>query len=80
MYCTGNYIQYPVISHKGKEYKKECIHVYNSVTELYSRDWHNIVNQLDFNKKEINKICKKWTLNPDSNSRIRASNPNSTTY
>ena len=27
MYSTGNYIQYPVINHKGKEYEKEYIHV-----------------------------------------------------
>ena len=26
---TGNYIQYPGINHNGKEYKKECIHMYN---------------------------------------------------
>ena len=25
LYSTGNYIQYPVINHKGKEYGKECI-------------------------------------------------------
>ena len=25
LYSTGNYIQYPVINHNGKEYKKECI-------------------------------------------------------
>ena len=25
----GNYIQYPVISHNGKEYNKECIYMYN---------------------------------------------------
>ena len=24
---TGNYIQYPVINHNGKEYEKECIYV-----------------------------------------------------
>ena len=24
-YSTGNYIQYPVITHNGKEYEKECI-------------------------------------------------------
>ena len=23
-YCTGNNIQYPVVSHHGKEYEKEC--------------------------------------------------------
>ena len=26
-YSTGSYIQYSVISHNGKEYKKECIYV-----------------------------------------------------
>ena len=25
---TGNYIQYPVINHNGKEYEKEYIYVY----------------------------------------------------
>ena len=24
-YSPGNYIQYPVINHNGKEYKKECM-------------------------------------------------------
>ena len=28
MYSTGNYIQYPVINHNGKEYKKEYIYIY----------------------------------------------------
>ena len=27
--------------------------MYNSGTKLYSRDWHNTANQLDFNKKQI---------------------------
>ena len=27
LYSTGNYIQYPVINHSGKEYEKECIYV-----------------------------------------------------
>ena len=36
LYSTGNYIQYPVINHNGKEYEKECIYVYNWVTLLYS--------------------------------------------
>ena len=26
---TGNYTQYPVINHNGKEYEKECMYVYN---------------------------------------------------
>ena len=29
LHSTGNYIQYPVISHNGKEYEKECIYMYN---------------------------------------------------
>ena len=29
LYSTGNYIQYPVINCKGKEYEKECIYMYN---------------------------------------------------
>ena len=27
LYSTGNYVQYPVINHNGKEYKKEYIYV-----------------------------------------------------
>ena len=27
-YSTGSYIQYPVINHDGKSYKKECVCVY----------------------------------------------------
>ena len=33
LYSTGNYIQYPVINHNGKEYKKECVCVCVCVTE-----------------------------------------------
>ena len=29
LYSTGNYIQYPVINHNGKEYEKECVYMYN---------------------------------------------------
>ena len=25
---TGNYIQYSLINHNGKEYEKECVYVY----------------------------------------------------
>ena len=28
LYSTGSYIQYPIISHKGKEYEKECMHTH----------------------------------------------------
>ena len=34
-----------------KNIKRECIYVYNCVTLLYSRNWHNTVNQLYFKKK-----------------------------
>ena len=27
LYSTGNYIQYPVINHNGKEYENEYMHV-----------------------------------------------------
>ena len=30
------------------------MYMYDCVTLLYSRNWHNIVNQLYFNKKQIN--------------------------
>ena len=30
LYSTGNYIQYPVINHNGKEYEKEYIYMYNN--------------------------------------------------
>ena len=34
VYSTGNYIQYPVINHNGKEYEKECIYyIYICITE-----------------------------------------------
>ena len=49
LYSTGNYIQYLVINHIGKEY----ICVYNWVTFLYRRDWPNSVNQLYFNKNKF---------------------------
>ncbi|CAI9172850.1 unnamed protein product [Rangifer tarandus platyrhynchus] len=44
---TGNYAQYPVISHSERMCIVQCM----CITDLlYSRDWHNIVNQLYFNK------------------------------
>ena len=40
-----------------------CVCVYNGVTSLYNRGWHNIVNQLYFNK-EFKKSDKfKWQSN-----------------
>ena len=34
----------------GKESENECVCMYNWIAVLYSRDYHNIVNQLYFNK------------------------------
>ena len=59
---TGNYIQYPVINHNGKEYEKN---VYTCITEslLYSRNQHNVVNQLYFNKINFKKdIGFVWSV------------------
>ena len=28
LFSTGNYIQYPVMNHNGKEYEKECVYIY----------------------------------------------------
>ena len=40
MYSTGNYTQYPVISHSERACIVQCM----CITELlYSRGWHNIV-------------------------------------
>ena len=44
LYSTGNYIQYSVANHNEKEHEKEYIYMYNYITLLYSRNYHNIVN------------------------------------
>ena len=49
LYSTGNYIQYPVINHNGKEYEKEYICITESLC-CTAEIKHNIVNQLYFNK------------------------------
>ena len=54
-YSTGKYIQFPGINHNGKN-KKECIYEYNWDTLLYSRNWHNIGNQLYFNKNILTSL------------------------
>ena len=52
LHSTENCIQYPMINHNGKEYKKkECIHMYNWTTLLHSSNEHNMANQLCFDKK-----------------------------
>ena len=42
-----------------KNTKKECLYAYKWVTLLYSRDWHNIVNQLYFNKNKKQKTVER---------------------
>ena len=44
-------------------WKKECVHMYDWVTLLYSRNWHNMANQLYFNTIFNKKEKKKPFLN-----------------
>ena len=55
LYSTGDYIQYPVKKHNGKEHGKECMYTYNWITLLGSRYAHNIINQLYLNFKKKKK-------------------------
>ena len=55
LYSTGNYIQYLVINHNGKEYERE--YKYDCNTLPYSRNEHSIVNQVYFNKILKNIKC-----------------------
>ena len=50
-YSTGNSSQYSVMVYVGKESEREwiCVYIYNWITLLYRRNYHNIVNQLYFN-------------------------------
>ena len=49
LYSTGNYIQYSLIKHNGKEYKKEHIRMY---VFCCTAEISNTVNQLYFKKKK----------------------------
>ena len=55
LYTTGNSIQYPVINHKVKDYKREGIYMYNWISLWYSLQY-NIVNQLYFNKVNFTRV------------------------
>ena len=45
LFCsTGNYIQYPVINHNGKQYEKEYIEITESLC-CTAEIKHNIVNK-----------------------------------
>ena len=46
LYSTRNYIQTLGVEHDGIEYEKNNVNIYDCVTTLYSRNWHNTVNQL----------------------------------
>ena len=48
LYSIGNYHQYPMINHDGKEYEYICI-----TESLCCIAEINTVNQLDFNKKKM---------------------------
>ena len=39
LYSTGNYIQYPVINHIGKEHEKECVCIYMYICTTKSLCW-----------------------------------------
>ena len=72
LYSTGHSTQYSVITSMGKESEKEsCVMMYNWVTLLYSRYYHNIVNQLDFNK-----TLKKWKQTNKHTKGLRTKNKN----
>ena len=51
LYSTRDSAPCSLITYMGKEFKKNgYMYVYNGVTLLYSRNDHNIVNQLESNK------------------------------
>ena len=49
LYSTGNYIQYPVINHNGKEYEEEYVYIYVQVN-------HSAVHQ------KLTQHCKSTIL------------------
>ena len=44
LYSTGNYTQYPVINHNGKEYEKECEYIYIYIYKTESLFYRAEVN------------------------------------
>ena len=62
LYSTRDSAPCSLITYMGKEFKKNgYMYVYNGVTLLYSRNDHNIVNQLESNKtsKKKNTLLTK---------------------
>ena len=62
LYSTENSTQYSVIIYMGKNLKENgYVYMYNWIILLYSRNYHNIVDQLHFNKTLKNeKIFTHW--------------------
>ena len=58
LYNTGNCIHYLVIKHNGKEQEKEYTCITASLP--YSRNLHNMVNQIYFNKISRKRKKKGW--------------------
>ena len=84
LYSTGNYIQYPLLNHNGKEYEKEYIYIYIYVyIHIYKTESlcctaaikHNIVNQLYFNKIFLKTALiseRKFSYQGESTYRLKA--------
>ena len=56
LHSIGNHVQFLGLEHDGRQYKTMhvlYIYVCDWVTMLYSRNWHNAINQLYCNKKKI---------------------------
>ena len=45
MYSTGNYTEYSVINHNGKEYKKEYIYVYIYISTILLSKFFSIYHE-----------------------------------
>ena len=52
----GNYIQYPVVNHQGKEYEKEQIYICITGSLCCTAEINNTVNQTYFNKIKFKKL------------------------
>ena len=57
LYCTGNYIRYPIVNHNGK-YEEECIYTYISES-FCSTAINNIKLDSPLDCKEIQPVHSK---------------------
>ena len=60
-YSTGNYIQYPLINHNGKEHEKDYICITQSLCRTAEFN-HSIVNKLYFNNLKKKKMGESQHL------------------